>query len=110
LRHAFSEIMLNALQANTADAAIGVTMKTDQTQNGTPSVLVEVADNGKGFSSEALTKVPTPFFTTKTVGLGLGLSVCRKILQMHHGSMEIPSVAGNHTGLVRVRLPFDPNP
>lgn len=43
--------------------------------------LVAIADSGKGFNSEVLPKLFTPFTTTKDVGLGLGLSICRSIMQ-----------------------------
>lgn len=43
--------------------------------------LVAIADGGKGFNSEVLPKLFTPFTTTKDVGLGLGLSICRSIMQ-----------------------------
>lgn len=109
LRHAFSEVMLNALQANLTDASITISMQADpSTNNGLSTVRVEVRDNGLGFSQEALQKVPTPFFTTKTVGLGLGLSVCQKILHMHHGSLEIVPPANGPAGVVRIILPLDP--
>lgn len=43
--------------------------------------LVAIADSGKGFNSDVLPKLFTPFTTTKDVGLGLGLSICRSIMQ-----------------------------
>jgi nitrogen fixation/metabolism regulation signal transduction histidine kinase len=66
---------------------------------------VEVQDNGEGFSADALTKVPSPFFTTRTVGLGLGLTVTRKIIETHHGRMEIVNPPNSSHGLVRIFLP-----
>jgi len=107
LKHAFLEIFLNALQANPSDAKIAVRMKADQGFNGKGRrwAQVEVQDNGTGFSSEALTKVPSPFFTTRTVGLGLGLTVTRKILESHHGRLEIVNPPNTQHGVVRVFLP-----
>ena len=99
LKHALSEIMLNALQANPKSPHIGVKLQTD---GGTRAVTIEVADTGAGFSVEAAKKVPAPFFTTRNIGLGLGLSVSQKIIETHHGKLEIvPAPAG----LVRVSLP-----
>ena len=107
LKHAFVEVFLNALQANPKDAKIAVRMKADQNVNGKGRrwAQVEVQDNGQGFSSEALSRVPSPFFTTRTVGLGLGLTVTRKIIETHHGRMEIVNPANSHHGLVRIFLP-----
>ncbi len=107
LKHAFLEVFLNALQANPTNPKIAVRMKTDPTLNGKGRrwAQVEVQDNGEGFSSEALTKVPSPFFTTRTVGLGLGLTVTRKIIETHHGRMEIVNPPNSQHGLVRIFLP-----
>ena len=107
LKHAFVEVFLNALQANPRDAKIAVRMKAEQGFNGQGKrwAQVEVQDNGSGFSPEALSKVPSPFFTTRTVGLGLGLTVSRKIIETHHGKLEIVKPTDSAHGLVRIFLP-----
>ena len=111
LKHAFVEVFLNALQANPADAKIAVRLKPDTatTGKGRRWTQVEVQDNGSGFSNEALNKVPSPFFTTRTVGLGLGLTVTRKIIETHHGRLEIVKPSGSEHGLVRIFLPQSAN-
>lgn len=111
LKHAFVEVFLNALQANPADARIAVRMKADPGTNtkGKRWTQVEVQDNGAGFSSDALTKVPSPFYTTRTVGLGLGLTVTRKIIETHRGRMEIVNPPSGQHGLVRIFLPQSAN-
>ena len=107
LKHAFLEVFLNALQANPKDAKIAVRLKTEEPGNskGRRWAQVEVQDNGEGFSAEAMTKIPSPFFTTRTVGLGLGLTVTRKIVETHHGRIEIINPANAHHGVVRIILP-----
>ncbi|HMJ90827.1 MAG TPA: ATP-binding protein [Candidatus Acidoferrum sp.] len=111
LKHAFLEIFLNALQANPKNAKISVKVKIDQGFNGKGRRLaeVEVHDNGEGFTPEIAQKVPAPFFTTRTVGLGLGLTVSRKIIETHHGKLEIPPPDESHHGVVRVFLPQSSN-
>jgi signal transduction histidine kinase/CheY-like chemotaxis protein len=99
LKHALAEIMLNALQANPKTPFIGVKL---QTNLDTRAVTIEVADTGAGFSAETAKKVPAPFYTTRNVGLGLGLSVSQKIIETHHGRLEIVPAP---SGLVRVSLP-----
>jgi nitrogen-specific signal transduction histidine kinase/CheY-like chemotaxis protein len=107
LKHALAEIMLNALQANPKEPKIGVTLHTDPHAGGLPDVQIEFQDNGSGFTAETAQKAPAPFFTTRNVGLGLGLTVSRKIIETHHGKLEIvPPQAGRH-GVVRVSLPAD---
>jgi len=107
LKHAFTEVMLNALQANPADAKVGVRLQTDFNGKGSPALQIEVQDNGGGFSAEALQKAPMPFFTTRNVGLGLGLTVSRKIVETHHGTLEIMSPGPDHAGVVRISLPIE---
>ncbi|HEY0551169.1 MAG TPA: ATP-binding protein [Verrucomicrobiae bacterium] len=107
LKHAFVEVFLNALQANPADARIAVRLRTAPGFNGHGKrwAQVEVEDSGSGFSPEALSRVPSPFFTTRTVGLGLGLTVTRKIIETHHGQMEIVKPTEGAHGIVRILLP-----
>jgi len=100
LKHALSEILLNALQANPKAPQIGVKLQT-----GSNGVTIEVQDNGAGFTPEAARKIPAPFYTTRNVGLGLGLAVSQKIIETHHGKLEI---VPSPSGLVRVSLPAEP--
>jgi signal transduction histidine kinase len=107
LKHALSEIMLNALQANPKSPTVDVRLFTED-GNGHHDLRIEVQDNGSGFTAEAARRVPSAFFTTRNVGLGLGLTVSRKIIETHHGKLEIvPPQSGQH-GVVRVSLPLEP--
>jgi signal transduction histidine kinase len=103
LKHALSEIMLNALQANPKSPQIGVKLHSES-GGGDFAVTIEVQDNGSGFSAEVARKVLAPFYTTRNVGLGLGLAVSQKIIETHHGKLEI---VPSPSGLVRVSLPAE---
>jgi signal transduction histidine kinase/DNA-binding NarL/FixJ family response regulator len=105
LRHAFTEIILNALQANPDDPNVEVDFR--EAPHGAPGFQVEVRDSGKGFSQEIAQRAPEPFFSTRGVGLGLGLTVSRKIIESHHGKIEIPAAFAGGRGVVRVLLPKD---
>jgi len=105
LKHALAEVMLNALQANPEDPKIGVRMNTSGEE--TPDLNIEIRDNGEGFSTETAKKAPSPFFTTRNVGLGLGLTVSRKIIETHHGRLEIVAPENGHSGVVRISLPLE---
>ncbi len=107
LKHAMAEVLLNALQANPQDPQIKVRTTTDLDSTGMRWVHVEIFDSGGGFTEEAAQKVPEPFFTTRNVGLGLGLTVSQKIIQTHQGRLEIPPVQKNKAGLVRISLPVE---
>ena len=102
LKHALAEIMLNALQANPGGPKIDVRLQSTGS-NGERSLTIEVRDNGGGFNAETARQVPAPFFTTRNVGLGLGLTVSQRIIETHHGRLE---VVASPTGLVRVSLPL----
>jgi signal transduction histidine kinase len=59
------------------------------TWRGEPALLVTVRDNGPGVPEELRDRLFEPFFTTKPHGTGLGLSVCRRVIDAHHGEMEL---------------------
>jgi signal transduction histidine kinase/DNA-binding NarL/FixJ family response regulator len=106
LRHALSEVFLNALQANPSDPRIAVRSLTDTDLAGSRWVHIDVEDNGAGFTPDALKKVPEPFFTTRNVGLGLGLTVSRKIIETHQGKLAILPPQEGHSSVVRISLPL----
>ena len=107
LQHAFAEVLLNALQASTDATAIQVSARAATDLEGGRLVQIEIRDNGSGFTPEAAEKAPEPFFTTRNVGLGLGLSVSHKIIESHRGKLEIPPPVDGGPGLVRISLPLE---
>ena len=107
LKHAFSEVMLNALQANPKDPNVSVRMTEDHDTPGGYTLLnVEVRDTGTGFSAETAGKAQEPFYSTRNIGLGLGLTVTRKIIESHHGKVEITPTQKGQPGMVRISLPL----
>jgi signal transduction histidine kinase len=60
-------------------------------------VKIAFSDSGVGMSKEVLEKLWTPFFTTKAKGMGVGLSICRRIINAHGGRIEVQSVEGKGT-------------
>jgi signal transduction histidine kinase len=107
LKHALAEVMLNALQANPADPKVGVQTHAESNGKGLPGLRIDVQDNGAGFTPEVAQKTPAPFFTTRNVGLGLGLTVSRKIIETHRGKLEIIAPKSGQGGAVRISLPLD---
>jgi signal transduction histidine kinase/DNA-binding NarL/FixJ family response regulator len=108
LQHAFAEIILNALQADASPSQVQVRTRSETDSTGSRWARIEVQDGGAGFTDEAAGKASEPFFTTRKVGLGLGLAVTSKIIQTHSGKLEIPTPHRGSPGLVRVSLPLDP--
>jgi signal transduction histidine kinase len=70
----------------------------------TPSIVVDVIDNGPGVAPEMSDRIFNPFFTTKTTGTGLGLPIVRKIVDAHDGRIDLSSEPGQGTRF-RVTLP-----
>ena len=60
-------------------------------------IIIQVADNGPGIAPEQLEQIFVPFFTTKTEGSGIGLSLSRQIIRAHKGTIEVQSVVGEGT-------------
>ena len=73
-----------------ASCQVHVRTRTETDSSGSRWARIEVQDSGAGFSAEAAGKAAEPFFTTRKVGLGLGLAVTSKIIQTHAGKLEIP--------------------
>jgi nitrogen fixation/metabolism regulation signal transduction histidine kinase len=61
------------------------------------AVVIEVADNGPGIDESAIGRVFAPFFTTKTGGTGIGLSLARQIMRLHEGDIGVTSSPGERT-------------
>lgn len=77
-------------------------------RSGDEVVVIEVCDNGDGISEENLRKIFDPFFTTKAtgVGTGLGLSVVKKIVELHRGAIEIENrILGGVCVRITIKVP-----
>ncbi|MEO7996112.1 MAG: HAMP domain-containing sensor histidine kinase, partial [Gemmatimonadaceae bacterium] len=99
---------LNQVWSNLIDNAIDAAPKgkvrvTASVEIG--MVVVRVTDNGKGIPDAILARIFDPFFTTKPVGegTGLGLDISRRIVQRHHGALDVTT--GEHGTEFRVTLP-----
>ncbi len=61
-------------------------------------IIVQISDNGSGISHENMTRLFTAFFTTKSDGMGIGLSICRSIIEFHRGRLWADGHAESPTG------------
>jgi two-component system sensor kinase FixL len=87
-------LLRNALEslASGGDAAPKIRIQSRPTARS--MVEIEVWDNGPGFSAEVLSRRYQPFFSTKKDGMGIGLSICRRIVEGHGGTLAIESLPG----------------
>jgi PAS domain S-box-containing protein len=87
LQQVVLNLILNAVEAMTsvADAARELSVSTEA--RGADEVLVAVRDSGPGIDPEHLERIFDSFYTTKLSGMGLGLSICRSIIDMHGGRL-----------------------
>ncbi len=69
---------------------------------------VEVADRGSGMSPEVLTNALLPFYSTKPSGSGLGLTLCREIVEAHGGTLDAGNRSDGPGAVVRFWLPPPP--
>jgi len=91
LQQALINLTLNALDAlSAADADREATIRT-AANNG--EVEVSVSDTGTGFTPDAQKRLFEPFFSTKTHGIGMGLTIVRSIVERHHGVLRAENLS-----------------
>lgn len=102
IKQVLINLIKNALEASSPGGAIEIGI-----QPGEENVTITVKDYGCGINPNLMNKIGTPFFTTKPAGTGLGLSVCRRIIEEHHGLLQIDSKPGEGT-TVEITLQRNP--
>jgi PAS domain S-box-containing protein len=87
LQQVLVNLILNAVEAMSSveDGTRELSIKTEQSQTG--GILVAVHDSGPGVDPLNLERVFEPFYTTKTSGIGMGLSICQTIINGHGGRL-----------------------
>jgi signal transduction histidine kinase len=84
-------LMLNGIEA-VKDAKGELTVTSERTENG--QLLISVSDSGIGIPTEEMGRIFEAFFTTKAQGTGMGLSISRRIVEAHGGSLWACANAG----------------
>ena len=85
MEQVISNILNNAVQAIGSDGRIIAILKSNDDKN---QVNLEISDTGPGIKQEIRDKIFDPYFTTKSTGIGLGLSICYRILMAHGAEIE----------------------
>lgn len=92
MKQLFINLIKNAIEAMPEGGSIYIS--TEKVMN---EWKITIQDEGKGMSEEDIQKIYDPFFSTKTEGTGLGLTICATILKDHHGRMDVVSELGKGT-------------
>ena len=99
----FEQVMINLLK-NAAESGSPPADITVSVQNGSPGFRIEVGDRGSGLAADTLRDALLPFYSTKPAGTGLGLTLCREIVEAHGGRLSLANRAAGGA-LVTVWLP-----
>jgi signal transduction histidine kinase len=100
MKQAFYNVIKNSLEAMKRHGTLRIRTDLDDTH-----VIVTFVDTGGGMSTENLSRVFEPYFTTKPSGTGLGLLIVRRIVREHGGELSIETTQGKGLTL-RIRLPY----
>jgi signal transduction histidine kinase len=89
-------LLKNAIEAVPQDGSgeISVEVNSDAREQ---MARIAVVDNGVGMEPGLMRKIFIPFYTTKTKGTGIGLSLSRQIMSLHNGNITVQSVPGSGT-------------
>ena len=100
LKQAVINVIQNGAQAMPDGGRLRVVLEEDK-----KNAVLRIADEGTGISEEIRDKIFDLYFTTKTEGSGIGLAMTYRILQLHHGSVEVQSNVSRGTEFV-LRIPL----
>lgn len=90
------QVVINLVR-NAADALAGTagsvqgagrTIRMVVARDGPQALRLTVEDNGPGLQGRTVEEICAPFYSTKTSGMGMGLAICRSVVEVHHGSMQ----------------------
>jgi signal transduction histidine kinase len=106
IRQVLLNLIQNAVQAMTQGGELWLTSKFETGTGATGGrVSIAIRDTGEGISSEDLTKIFEPLFSTKAKGTGLGLPISKGLVERHGGTIEVDSIRGKGSTFT-VKLPL----
>jgi signal transduction histidine kinase len=106
LQQVVLNLVTNAIEAMQPMPSDRRKLSISITRSGENTIALEVADSGPGIPPEAVERIFDSFYTTKQKGLGMGLSICRSIIQAHNGALTVVDTSDLGTRF-RVTLPVD---
>lgn len=96
LEQVLSNLITNALEAKGTDTPV-IQCRISETSS---QIRLEICDNGKGWQLDDPSKLMQPFYTSKAVGLGLGLPLCQHIMTQFGGSITLASTLSRHALII----------
>jgi signal transduction histidine kinase len=102
LQQVLFNLLMNSIEALPEEGKVEITSRSLQPD----SIAIDIRDNGSGIPKSVKDNLYVPFTTTKPKGLGLGLSIVKRIVRVHKGKVEIESEEGQGT-LVHIELPIE---
>ena len=104
LQQVVLNLIMNAVEAMGSSAGQARELRLRTEIDPTDTVLITVADTGPGIDPKVAENIFQPFFTTKPSGMGMGLSICKSILESHAG--RLTATPGEPCGTVfQIYLP-----
>lgn len=100
LRQVLLNIIKNAIEAN----ARRITLRVS---SGPGRIMITIENDGDPIDSDIAEHIFTPYFTTKTTGSGIGLSISRRLIIANGGSLTLTTSPGTHTTRFTITLPYD---
>ncbi|WP_158826243.1 sensor histidine kinase [Mucilaginibacter lacusdianchii] len=98
LEQVMINLLVNAIEAVKDRQQPLITLSAEVQSNN--KTILKIADNGVGMPPEIQEKIFIPFFSTRKTGSGIGLSLCKQIMLMHKGNIQVQSVEGKGTAFI----------
>lgn len=93
-------LLVNAMEAVKDQGQPHIVLSAYKSAN--QKVTIKIADNGSGIPADVLDKIFIPFFSTKKSGSGIGLSLCKQIMMLHKGNVQVQSTEGEGTAFLLI--------
>jgi PAS domain S-box-containing protein len=107
LQQILANLVLNALQAMTDNASVNRQIMISSSLKSAKKIEVRVDDTGPGLSDEQLPHLFSSFFTTKANGMGMGLAICRSIIESHGGDIIAENRSDQLGASFAFTIPFE---
>lgn len=92
LQQVILNLVMNAIESMTAAAHRVLSIRSETVRPG--MVRISIEDSGSGIDAANIDSIFKPLFTTKTRGMGMGLSICRSVMERHHGRIWVSPAPG----------------